>query len=66
MWAMTLMFEFIYREQPIDYGTLDEYLRKSCPKLGIKDVEGLYYVNVRSRGLVEWSSPFMDTDNCLT
>ncbi|XP_060604387.1 dynein axonemal heavy chain 1-like isoform X2 [Ruditapes philippinarum] len=28
------------KEQPIDYGTLDEYLRKSCPKLGIKDVEG--------------------------
>ena len=38
---MTYMSAVISREQPIDYGTLDEYLRKSCPKLGIKDVEGI-------------------------
>ena len=29
-----------YREEPIDYGTLDTGLRNTCTKLGIKDVPG--------------------------
>ncbi|KAL3881803.1 hypothetical protein ACJMK2_028195, partial [Sinanodonta woodiana] len=31
------------KEQPIDYGALDVSLRKTCTKLGIKDVEGFIH-----------------------
>ena len=30
----------MYREQPIDYGALETSLRKSCQKMGLKDVDG--------------------------
>lgn len=30
------------REEPIDYGSLDTSLRKTCTKMGIKDVEGRF------------------------
>ena len=35
-----LFILFVSREEPIDYGELDTSLRKTCDKLGVKDVDG--------------------------
>ncbi len=48
-----------FREEPIDYGELETSLRKTCAKLGVKDVEGfihkciqLYETTVVRHGLM--------------
>lgn len=48
-----------YREEPIDYGTLDASIREHCGKLGLKDVDGfvskciqLYETTVVRHGLM--------------
>ena len=50
---------FLDREQPIDYGELEESIRKTCLKLGLEDVNGfvtkciqLYETTVVRHGLM--------------
>ena len=54
-----LLFTFFHREQPIDYGELEESIRKTCLKLGLEDVDGfvtkciqLYETTVVRHGLM--------------
>lgn len=53
------LLTFLYREQPIDYGELEESIRKTCLKLGLQDVDGfvtkciqLYETTVVRHGLM--------------
>ncbi len=32
---------FIYREEPIDYGALEESIRKTAKKMNLEDVDGM-------------------------
>ena len=53
------LYLYLSREEPIDYGELDKSLRKTCAKLGLKDVGGfihkciqLYETTVVRHGLM--------------
>ena len=53
------MLTFFLREQPIDYGDLEDSIRKTCLKLGLEDVDGfvtkciqLYETTVVRHGLM--------------
>ena len=53
------MLTFGFREQPIDYGDLEDSIRKTCLKLGLEDVDGfvtkciqLYETTVVRHGLM--------------
>ena len=53
------MLTFFFREQPIDYGDLEDSIRKTCLKLGLEDVDGfvtkciqLYETTVVRHGLM--------------
>ncbi|KAJ7392326.1 hypothetical protein OS493_011983 [Desmophyllum pertusum] len=50
---------FLYREKPIDYGDLEDSMRKNCLKSGLEDVDGfitkciqLYETTVVRHGLM--------------
>lgn len=54
-----LLLPFVDREQPIDYGELEESIRKTCLKLGLEDVDAfvtkciqLYETTVVRHGLM--------------
>ena len=49
----------VHREQPIDYGDLEDSIRKTCLKMGLEDVDGfvtkciqLYETTVVRHGLM--------------
>ena len=53
------LFKICFREEPIDYNTLETALKQSCLKLGIKDVDNflvkciqLYETTVVRHGLM--------------
>lgn len=56
---ITFCYFCLYREEPIDYGTLEASIREFCGKLGLKDVDGfvgkciqLYETTVVRHGLM--------------
>ena len=44
---MTVVVLLYRREQPIDYGDLDDCIRKSSHKLGLEDVDGNNFESAR-------------------